>query len=372
MNPTILITGGLGYVGCHLAYRLLLNGGFAVWIVDNAGTDAVIAERKAVLTKMAKELCVELRISALNFVTIKAWQLTSVKYVIHLAAEAERGMRAGKEDLFSCIENNTCNTLKLVGKVFKAPVAGFIFASTGIGVGGRNNGGANESILPPFQQSKISCEHLFQSLLNRQDRQGSNVKCKIVCLRLWTIIGCNASFPCFADRMTERNGTKMVPRLLSSLTSSKVYEFHNDDDDDEEEEDGMVMDATVDGNNYNSKDGSMECTFVDVADAVEAFMCSINYITESTLSSFCHVFDVGGKGDVTQQELYGLIEKELRRRVGKVQVNYIYGPRLRTDAEASVCSGERIKETYAHLNWLPLTPMEKTVEDIVDTWISSI
>ena len=265
----ILITGGLGYVACHLALRLMMNGGYSLWLVDSANftdltaTNPVYRERHHTLMKLSEQYKVPLKITKIDFKEISFTQLQGVVCIIHLAHKRESFIQT-KEDPFAYYENSF-DSIEFFKQALAARVQGFIYAS--VGVDGLTSNSANVTA-SHYEHARIVFEDFCKILLNDNNKSlyQNKYKCRVACLRFYDIIGCSRNYPCFGDFMDFHNH-KFVASLFKKL------EYNVDDS-------SIIVHATIKGDKFQTKDGTCINAFVNISDAVEAFMNTINMVTD--------------------------------------------------------------------------------------------
>ncbi len=182
----ILITGGAGFIGSHLAGQIL-RAGHEVEIVDNL-SDFYPREKKIDnLREVRKQgavrfhesdICEEDKMDAI----VRRFQPDAV---IHLAAEA--GLRRSLEQPLRYEHVNVYGTLSLLESCRKFDVRRFIFASSSSVYGSTTNipfREDDEALYPlsPYAASKLSAEKMCYVYARLYEMQ-------ITCLRLFTVYG---------------------------------------------------------------------------------------------------------------------------------------------------------------------------------------
>jgi|TARA_B110000008_G_scaffold190456_1_gene189183 nucleoside-diphosphate-sugar epimerase len=155
MNKKILVTGGAGYIGCHVVEDLI-NSNFQVIVIDRLSFDSNSLNR----IKDHKKLII-VKEDLRNINNLEK-HLDGVEAVIHLAAlVGEAACNISERDTIS---TNYDSTIKLCDLAVKSKVKKFIFMSTASSYGVQDtNEIANEKTkLNPvslYAKTKIDCEN---------------------------------------------------------------------------------------------------------------------------------------------------------------------------------------------------------------------
>lgn len=152
MSTSVLITGGAGFVGTNLAFRLLREGNYKIYVLDNFSNTS---NRKYLQT--SENLVVhdaDLKDKdALN------QYLKGKDYVVHLAAHTY--VRESIEDPDYNFRENVITTFNLLNSSVKAGVKHFVFASTGAAIGNQTPPIHEEMVakpISPYGASKLTGE----------------------------------------------------------------------------------------------------------------------------------------------------------------------------------------------------------------------
>ena len=150
-NKNILITGGAGFIGSHIADNLIDNNN--IRIVDNFSTGNI---------KNFKNPDHEnLQIITADICNANLDELTSgIDYIFHLAAMASVPLSV--ENPVECNETNLNATVKLLNSAVKNDVKKIVFSSSSAVYGENRNMPLKETEPPmptsPYAASKASCE----------------------------------------------------------------------------------------------------------------------------------------------------------------------------------------------------------------------
>ena len=155
-NKNILITGGLGFIGSHIADELIKDN--EITIVDNLSTGKInnLTDSNHCNLKIIKE-----DICNANFDDITK----NIDYIFHLAAMASVPLSV--ESPIKCNEINLNATVKLLDSAVKNDVEKIVFSSSSAVYGENNNMPLKETEphMPtsPYASSKASCELYLKS-----------------------------------------------------------------------------------------------------------------------------------------------------------------------------------------------------------------
>lgn len=155
-NKNILITGGLGFIGSHIANKLMKHNN--VTIIDNlsSGKLRYLTEpNHENLTLIKKDL------NSLDLTT----NLKDIEYVFHLAAMVSVPLSV--ENPISCNLENVTTTVNLLDACVKNDVKKIVFSSSSAVYGENTNMPLKEIELPqptsPYASSKAACELYLKS-----------------------------------------------------------------------------------------------------------------------------------------------------------------------------------------------------------------
>lgn len=171
----VLITGGAGYIGSHLAL-LLQKQGYRVVIVDDLSTGNTWAAPES-----SSLIVTDILDSPALVATMREYQ---VKTVIHLAAKSCVAESIIKPDDY--FETNVKGTQSVVGACAKAGVRQLLFSSTAAVYGNGTHGLVKEDAplkpISPYGQSKVEAEKV---VANSCARYGI----RYVTFRFFNVIG---------------------------------------------------------------------------------------------------------------------------------------------------------------------------------------
>jgi len=304
-QSTVLVTGGLGYIGSHVVPELL-DRGWRVRIFDNNyRSDAAVA---AQLKAMENVEVVEGDVRYANAVD-KA--MLGVEAVVHLAALC---LNKSISDPTESLDVNLLGTQNVMDAAARSSVSRFVYASSASVYGNPTSLPMRETDKPapltPYCIAKLAGEHLL-------DFHGQTSKMSWLALRFFNVYG--------PGQQTDAYYTSVVLTFLRRLAAGEA--------------------PVIDGRGEQSMD------FVHVRDVAR----SVGMALDSTSTG-----EVLNVGTGTQTSIAELAD-ELTRILGS-DAKPVFRPRevLVTQREAST---ERIREV---LGWEPTVPLQEGLASVVD------
>ena len=205
-NKNILITGGLGFIGSHIADELLKDN--EVVILDNlsSGTITNLEDSNNENLKIIKEDICNTNLDDLT---------SNIDYIYHLAAMASVPLSIDKP--VECNDTNLNATVKLLTSSVKNNVKKVIFSSSSSVYGQNENMPLKETEQPmpksPYAASKASCELYLKSFY---DSYGLNY----ISLRYFNVFG---------PRQNKNSQyASVIPNFISSLLEGKQPIIYGD------------------------------------------------------------------------------------------------------------------------------------------------
>jgi UDP-glucose 4-epimerase len=250
---TVLVTGGLGYIGSHVA-RLLTNANQSVVVVDDVST--------GLMHRLGGAPLIELDLASPEAVeklkaTMKAYSVTSV---IHLAARKQVGESVEKPEWY--YEQNIGGLTNLLLAMRESSVDRLVFSSSAAAYGMPDVTAVKEDIIcqpiNPYGETKLIGEWMVANATRAWGLRAAN-------LRYFNVAG--TGWPELADT-TIANLVPIVFAALKNHQKPKVF-----------------------GNDYPTPDGTCIRDYVHVLDLAEAHLSALDYLERPTREH--SIFNVG-------------------------------------------------------------------------------
>ncbi len=303
---TVLVTGGAGYIGSHMALALAEAGESAV-VVDNlsTGSSAFLPEGIPLFIGDAGEE---------NLVEGVITQ-HRVESIIHFAGSVV--VPDSIRDPLGYYRNNTMTTTNLLKTAVKCGVKRFIFSSSAAVYGNPEQVPVPEYAptrpLSPYGTSKLMSELMLHDTASAH---GMN----FIVLRYFNVAGAD---PQARTGLATVGATHLLKIAVEAATGQRAK-------------------VDVFGTDYPTPDGSCIRDFIHVSDLVQAHHAALSYLREGGTSV---TLNCGyGRG-------YSVLETiEAVRRVSGRNFAIRYAPRRPGDIVTMVADTSRIRAT---LDWTP-------------------
>jgi len=205
-NKNILITGGVGFIGSHIADTLMDNNN--VRIVDNFSTGNI--------KNLKNPEHENLQIINADICNTNLDELTSgIDYIFHLAAMASVPLSV--ENPIECNEVNLNATVKLLKSAVNNDVEKIVFSSSSAVYGENKNMPLKETETPmptsPYAASKAGCELYLKSFY---ESYGLNY----TALRYFNVFGPKQ------DKNSQY--AAVIPNFISAILEEKQAEIYGD------------------------------------------------------------------------------------------------------------------------------------------------
>lgn len=325
---SILLTGGLGYIGSHTCVELL-NAGYEAVIADNLSNSrvTVLDSIEKITGKLPKFYEIDVRD---RDAVEKVFSENNIDAVIHFA-----GLKAVGESCripLAYYRNNLDSTLTLLETMEKYGCKRFVFSSSAT-VYGPNNPVPYREEMPanlatnPYGWTKAMIEQILR------DYCAANPDFSAVLLRYFNPVGSHESGLIGDDP----NG---IPNNLMPYISRVAG--------------GQLERLTVFGNDYDTPDGTCLRDYLHVVDLAKGHLCALDYAAKHTGAEAINLGT--GKPVSVLELLHAFI------RVNGVDVPYVIGARRDGDLPSCYANAEKAERL---LHWRA----EKSVEEMCrDSW----
>ena len=307
----ILVVGGAGYIGAHVAY-LLQENGYGVRIyddfsnglksrIDGKFSDVVIGD---VLDRQAL-------ISACE----------GIDAVIHLAAKKAVGESV--DNPLKYYENNVGGTLNLLAAMSLKGVKRIVFSSTAAVYAPSEKLAITEDDLTeplsPYGQTKLLSEKLISAVASAEELSA-------ISLRYFNVVGA------LRDEFADNSKDNLVPKVFAALKTGKNPEIY--------------------GSDYPTKDGSCIRDYIHVSDLAKAHLVALEKVFAANVDE---VYNVGSGTGYSVTEMINQIAES----IGK-SITPTLSPRRPGDTAQLIASIVKIERD---LGWKP----ERSLKEMIDS-----
>ena len=303
---TVLVTGGAGYIGGHMALALA-DRGESVVVLDNLSTGfdwAVPRQAKLVVGDMGD--------GELVGRTIRDH---GVEAIAHFAAKIV--VPESVSDPLGYYLNNTAKSRTLIETAVRSGVKQFIFSSTAAVYGETSSEPVSEDTpknpMSPYGRSKLMTEWMLEDASRAHDL-------RYVALRYFNVAGADP-----AGRIGQ--STPAATHLIKVVAQAAL---------------GHRPRLEVFGTDYPTRDGSCLRDYIQVSDLANAHLSALDHLRRGggSLTLNCGY----GRG-------YSVLEViDVMKRVSGVDFPVKLSPRRAGDPAAIVAKADRIR---AELGWVP-------------------
>lgn len=259
---SVLLTGGLGYIGSHTAVELL-NRGNDVIIVDNLSNSKIkVADKiKAITGKDFKFIKADLKDFNL---TDEIFKNNKIDSVVHFAGYKAVGESVAKPVMY--YENNIITTLNLLKCMEKYGVNNLVFSSSATVYGVNQEMPLKEDFptgaTNPYGRTKLFIEEILK------DASHANPNLNIAILRYFNPIGAHESGLIGEDPNGIPNN--LMPYITKVAT-------------------GKLEKLKIFGNDYPTKDGTGVRDYIHVCDLALGHVLALEKLKENPRVFVCNL-----------------------------------------------------------------------------------
>ena len=305
MVKNILITGGAGYIGSHIA-EILLKKNKRIFLIDNLSTG-----HRKLINKKAKFFKLDIHNKNKVKNIIENHQIDSI---IHLAANLIIGEGQKKPEKY--YKNNVLGTQKLLEACQKTNVKNLIFSSTAaIYKEGQYQVSEKSTIKPKsiYGKTKIKAESLIKKFAKKN-------KINYGILRYFNIAG---SSPSGKIGLINKNSDNLFKNFSTEVIKNKPK-------------------LKIYGTNYKTKDGTCIRDFIHVSDIAEIHYLVLEKINKFNVSK---ILNCGYNKGISVLQ----VAKEFER-ISQKKISIIYSKRRNNDLIKIIASNKNLKK---FINWKP-------------------
>ncbi len=316
IKPTILVTGGAGYIGSH-AVQALIGDGYEVIVLDNL----VYGHRDLV----EKVLKVELIVGDINDRNLldKLFASRKITAVMHFSAYAYVGESV--TDPAKYYRNNVIGTITLLEAMIAASIKQFVFSSTCATYGVPHTVPITEdhsqNPINPYGATKLMVERILQDF-------DVAYGLKSVCFRYFNAAGADPKGLLGEDHNPE---THLLPLVLMAAL-------------------GKRDSVSIFGTDYPTPDGTCIRDYIHVTDLADAHILGLEYLLKGGNTT---VFNLGnGQGFSVKEAI------DTARAVTGREIKVVMSDRRPGDPPILVGSSDKARNI---LGWEPKYPALKEI-----------
>lgn len=310
-KPTILVTGGAGYIGSH-AVLALKRAGYGVVVLDNL----VYGHRDLV----EQVLQVDLIVGDINDRPLldELFAKYDIAAVMHFSAYAYVGESVTTPDKY--YRNNVVATLTLLEAMQAASIDKFVFSSTCATYGVPKTVPIPEdhpqSPINPYGATKLMVERILADF-------DVAYGLKSVCFRYFNAAGADPTGLLGEDHDPE---THLIPLVLQTAL-------------------GKRQSVSIFGTDYDTPDGTCIRDYIHVSDLADAHILGVEYLLQGGDST---IFNLGNGNGFSVREVI-----DAAKQVTGREIKVVESDRRAGDPPALVGSGEKARKI---LGWNPQYP----------------
>lgn len=305
MKHTILVTGGMGFIGSHTAVELI-EAGYDVVIVDDLSNSNIkVLDGIRAITGVALAFeQVDLKDKDVTENVFKKYP--NIDGIIHFAASKAVGESVEKPLLY--YRNNIISLVNLLELMPQYNVKGIIFSSSCTVYGQPlpenlpvTEEAPHQKATSPYGNTKEVNEQIIYDYIH------SGAPLKSIILRYFNPIGAHPS--ALIGELPNGVPNNLIPYVTQTAM-------------------GIRKELTIFGNDYNTVDGTCIRDYIYVVDLAKAHVAAMRRVLDQEDSPAIDYFNIGtGNGNSTLE-----IVNTFERATG-VKVNWKFGPRREGDIE---------------------------------------
>ena len=331
MKKTVLVSGGAGYIGSHVAVELI-NAGYDVVVADNmSNCDMTCFEGVRKIT--GRDDIPFYRIDCCDFAAVEeVFSAHKIDAVIHFAAYKAVGESVAEPIMY--YRNNLDSFLNILEASKNQGGCNVLFSSSATVYGEAEDLPVTEQTprLPatsPYGNTKQICEDILRDVVKATPVKG-------IALRYFNPIGAHPSS--LIGELPRGVPNNLVPFITQTAIGKREC-------------------LSIFGNDYPTEDGTCLRDYIDVVDLAKAHVVAVSRMIDGKMKEDYEIFNIGTGTPLSVYELVTTFE-----RVNGIKLNYKFAPRRPGDVVAIWAD-----TTYANeeLGW----KAERSIEDtLVSAW----
>ncbi len=296
---TILVTGGLGYIGSHTVVELQ-NAGFDVVIIDDLSNTTI-----DVLDNITSISGIKPRFEEIDLKDKEAvfhfFKYYKVDGVIHFAAS--KAVSESVKEPLKYYENNIATLMYVLKEMVANDVSNFIFSSSCTVYGQADELPITENAPTKEAESPYGATKKMGEVIISDTTKATNLQA--IALRYFNPIGAHESAK--IGELPLGIPQNLVPFVVQTAA-------------------GIRKELAVFGDDYPTPDGTAIRDYIHVVDLAKAHIAALNRLLNGKNKANCEYFNIGtGKGS-SVLEIVNAFEKATGKKV-----NYKIAPRREGD-----------------------------------------
>lgn len=338
---SVLVTGGLGFIGIHTSL-ILIDKGYRLIIIDSLENSSLDA-----LSRLKKLASLKKNFKSKNIIFFKgdvrdiyflrkvfkesSCKENKIDYVIHFAGLKSISQSIKKPELY--FDVNVNGTIQLLNIMEEYNCRNLIFSSSATVYSKDEKSPLNElaKVSPenPYGDTKLKIEKTLENLcLNNQKNF------KIICLRYFNPIGAHPSG--LIGEVASKTANNLFPLICH--TASKRREF-----------------LEIYGNDWPTFDGTCIRDYIHIMDLAEGHTAALECLDVNDYECYFNIFNLGtGKG-TSVMELINIFQK-----VNNLTLKVLFGKRR--DGDKAIVFADPSK-AIKELKWIPKKSLEDMCQD---------
>ena len=320
MNRTVMVTGGCGYIGSHVA-RAFKQNNDTVHIIDQVKRDHTLKDIDGYLIA--------------DFASDEALSMIvnlEPDVVVHCAGTSLVG--PSMTDPAEYYTNNIVKTIALLNVIRHMPKRPVILFSSSASVYGvpdtwPTDEGSDIQPISPYGATKAMTERILDDYFNAYDIHS-------MCFRYFNAAGAE---PFNSDLGQEPGATHIVARALEASIADRAF--------------------TINGDDYDTDDGTCVRDYVHVWDLARAHILGVNYMLDDYPQPGAYVLNLGTREGISNKQIVDYVFN----KYGLPFVNY--GERRAGDPDTLVADATQAKNL---LGWVPEYSNIETIVDSAYKW----
>ena len=328
MTPTVLVSGGAGFIGSHVTVELI-QAGYNVIVADNmSNCDKTcyngaqkITGRKIPFFKM--DFCNRRAVE-------KLFQTNKIDAVIHFAAFKAVGESVAQPVMY--YRNNLDSFLNIVDAARTYGCPNILFSSSATVYGQPEKLPVTEEsprqeATSPYGNTKQICEDVLRDSVKAY----GNIRG--IALRYFNPIGAHPS--ALMGELPRGVPNNLVPFITQTAIGKREC-------------------LSIFGKDYPTPDGTCLRDYIDIVDLAKAHVCAVDRMMADKMKEPYEIFNIGTGKPVSVMELVNAFQK-----VNGVKLNYKIAPRRAGDVTAVWADPSKANK---ELGWKAQRTIEETLK----------